>query len=70
MLNYLIAIVAIFCLLAGWLVVQAICRHFSQRHPEFGPHREEGKGCGSSCSCSGGECKTRHSQTTTGQRIF
>lgn len=52
MFNYLIAISIIFFLLALWLVVQAVCRHYSEHHPEFGPHREEGQGCGSSCSCS------------------
>ena len=69
MLNYLIAMTAIFCLLGGWLAVQAICRHFSERHPEYGPYREEGKGCGSSCSCTG-KCSARKNHSKIQQRAF
>jgi hypothetical protein len=59
MLDYLIAMSIVPILLLGWLVVQSIARHFSKLHPEFGPHREEGSGCGKSCMCSGGSCQ-RH----------
>lgn len=52
-MNYLIAIVGILFLLAGWLLVQTITRLYAQRHPEFGPWREDGKGCGDSCGCTG-----------------
>jgi len=60
MLNFLIAVIVIFFLLGLWLVVMTTSRHFSERHPEYGPYREEGKGCGSSCSCTG-ECEFRKS---------
>lgn len=59
--QYLIAVGVILTAMAGWLVVQALARRFAARHPEFGPAREEGGGCGSgNCgSCSGhGECAT------------
>jgi hypothetical protein len=59
--QYLIAIGVILVATTGWLLVQALARRFATRHPEFGPAREEGGGCGSGqCgSCGGhGECPT------------
>jgi hypothetical protein len=62
MLDYLIAMLAIPLLLISWLLVQQLVRRFALAHPEFGPPREEGGGCGKSCSCSGGgSCKSRKS---------
>jgi hypothetical protein len=58
-IDYLIAMTIIPILLLGWLVVQSIARRFAMRHPEFGPHREEGAGCHKSCLCSGGSCQRR-----------
>lgn len=49
--KLIIAIVSIFCLLLGWLVVQSLSRLYARKHPEFGPAREEGQGCGTSCNC-------------------
>lgn len=57
MREYLIAIGAILLLLLAWVTVQHVARLFAKRHPEFGPVREGG-GCGSSCSCSTGGCRT------------
>jgi len=57
--DFLIAMLVIPLLLLGWLVVQSIARLFARKHPEFGPAREEGAGCGSSCMCSKGHCKNR-----------
>jgi hypothetical protein len=54
MLDFLIAPLLVFVILTGWIVVQHAARLFAKRHPEFGPAREEGGGCGSSCMCSGG----------------
>lgn len=52
-MQYLIAIFIIFALLAGWIGVQHLARIFAARHPEFGPAREEGGGCGGLfCLCS------------------
>ena len=55
MLTYLITIGLIFVLLTGWIVVQQAAKIYARRHPEFGPCREEGAGCG---SC-GGSCSRR-----------
>ncbi|HWS13163.1 MAG TPA: hypothetical protein VN279_10220 [Rhodocyclaceae bacterium] len=55
MLTYLITIGLIFVLLTGWIVVQQAAKLYARRHPEFGPCREEGAGCG---SC-GGSCSRR-----------
>jgi hypothetical protein len=57
MLDYLIAMSIIPLLLLGWLVVQSITRRYAKSHPEFGPPREEGTGCGKSCQCSGDRCQ-------------
>jgi hypothetical protein len=51
MLNYFLAIVFILVLLLGWCAVQNWARHYARRHPEFGPVREEGGGCGLACQC-------------------
>ncbi|MBO34148.1 MAG: chemotaxis protein [Rhodospirillaceae bacterium] len=49
MTDFLIATVVIACLLMSWIGVQRIVFRFAKNHPEFGPPREEGSGCGS-CS--------------------
>lgn len=59
MTDYLIAMLLIPVLLLGWLLVQSLTRRFARMHPEFGPHREEGTGCGGSCLCGTGSCKNR-----------
>jgi hypothetical protein len=56
MVDFIIASVAILLLLCGWLLVQLLARRYAARHPEFGPAREEGSGCGHSCMCAGGRC--------------
>ncbi|MGD8593792.1 MAG: hypothetical protein PVF82_13205 [Gammaproteobacteria bacterium] len=52
MLNYLLAIGFVLALLLCWCAVQKWARHYARRHPEFGPAREEGGGCGLTCQCS------------------
>jgi hypothetical protein len=40
--------------------VQHLARRFAAQHPEFGPAREEGEGCGFPChSKDGGSCAFR-----------
>jgi hypothetical protein len=56
MLDYLLAAGLILLLLVGWILVQQAARNFAARHPEFGPAKEEGGGCGTSCACSNGRC--------------
>jgi hypothetical protein len=59
MTTYLLTIGLILILLMGWVVVQRAYRLFAQRHPELGPFRREGGGCGCcSGSCGGGSCDT------------
>ncbi len=64
-MTYLLSILIIFGLFAGWAAVQQYARRFAARHPELGPAREEGSGCGFPCelgdarNCphfSGGSC--------------
>jgi hypothetical protein len=57
--KYLIAITIIFVALFGWIIVQSVARLFAARHPEFGPMREEGGGCGLSCNCTQGTCREK-----------
>ena len=60
MADYFLAMLVISVALAGWLGVQHLARRFAERHPEFGPAREEGSGCGSSCLCHGDGACLRH----------
>ena len=55
--SYVFTIGAIMLALLIYVVVQRLYQLFRQRHPELGPFRVEGKGCGGSGSCSGdGRC--------------
>ena len=56
MLHYLLAVLIVLLLLLGWIGTQALARRYANRHPEFGPAREEGSGCGG-CGCRAGECR-------------
>jgi len=57
--KYLVAMSLIFVALLFWIFVQKLSKKIAAQHPEFGPAREEGGGCGSgSCNCSNKEsCK-------------
>ncbi len=59
LLDAALAMGLILLALLGWIRVQQMARDYAARHPEFGPAREEGGGCGTGCSCSGGKCATR-----------
>lgn len=48
---YLAAIGMIVVLLGGMILVERFYKHFAARHPELGPYRKEGGGCG---TCGGG----------------
>ncbi len=50
MTDFLIASLAIACMLIVWIGVQRLAYSFARKHPEFGPPREEGGGCGSCTS--------------------
>lgn len=57
MINFLIAMAVIFALMYGWIWVQQAARKYAAKHPEFGPAKEEGLGCGKNCGCKGGSCE-------------
>ncbi len=59
LLNLITATSLILLLLLGWVGIQQLARLYAARHPELGPAREEGGGCGKSCGCSGGSCQRR-----------
>mgnify|MGYP006865023956 CR=1 FL=1 len=54
--DFVIALLVMPLLLLAWLMVQWAARRMAAAYPEFGPAREEGGGCGTSCGCSGGSC--------------
>lgn len=58
LLRYLVAMLIIAIVLASWIMVQHLSRRFAATHPEFGPAREEGGGCGSGGKCHCGSSKT------------
>lgn len=43
----------ILVLLLGWIALQKMARRLARRHPELGPYREAGAGCGTGkCACA------------------
>ncbi len=59
MWQYLVAMLAVPVLLIGWLLVQKITRKYAESHPEYGPYREEGGGCGKTCGCKNNHCENK-----------
>ncbi|KAF3981878.1 MAG: hypothetical protein HFP81_03760 [Methylococcales symbiont of Hymedesmia sp. n. MRB-2018] len=59
MINLLITIIIIFLLLMIWIFVQQVARKFAANHPELGPVKEEGLGCGKTCGCKKGYCNAK-----------
>jgi hypothetical protein len=62
----LLAAGIIFAVIVGWIAVQSLARRWAARHPELGPAREEGTGCGG-CQ-SGGHCGSRCDDTDSFRR--
>ena len=56
MFNLLITITIIFSVLMAWVLIQQSARKFAAKHPELGPVKEEGLGCGKTCGCKKGSC--------------
>ncbi len=66
MLNFIIAMLIIFVLMASWILIQQAARKYAARHPELGPAKEEGLGCGKKCGCGAGACeKTNESSPSS-----
>ncbi len=57
MASFLIAPLVIFGVLAGWIWVQGAYGRFAARHPNLGPYRGEGGGCGGGCCSGKGHCE-------------
>jgi hypothetical protein len=57
MFNLLITVSVIFSLLMAWVFIQQAARKYAADHPELGPAKEEGLGCGKTCGCKTGSCK-------------
>jgi hypothetical protein len=56
MFNLLITVTIIFSLLLAWVLIQQAARKYAANHPELGPVKEEGLGCGKTCGCKKGSC--------------
>ena len=59
MQQYLWTMLLVFLIMMGWIMVQHVARVFAARHPELGPFREEGAGCGTHCGCARGRCQNK-----------
>ncbi|RKZ94019.1 MAG: chemotaxis protein [Gammaproteobacteria bacterium] len=57
LIRYFIAMFFMLAILFIWLMVQKLSRKFAADHPEFGPAREEGGGCGGGGKCNCGSIK-------------
>ena len=57
LIRYFIAMFFMLAVLFIWLMVQKLSRNFAAEHPEFGPVREEGGGCGGGGKCNCGSIK-------------
>lgn len=53
-IRYFVAMFFMLAVLFIWITVQRLSRKVAAQHPEFGPAREEGGGCGGGgkCNCS------------------
>ncbi|MDX2505482.1 MAG: chemotaxis protein [Gammaproteobacteria bacterium] len=50
--RYFIAMAFMLMFLFFWMLVQKLSRKVAKTHPEFGPAREEGGGCGGGGKCN------------------
>ncbi len=68
-MKHLAAMLLVPALLLGWLLVQELSRRFARAHPELGPFREEGGGCGGNCACRGGNCHSLRRRPAPGPNV-
>jgi hypothetical protein len=57
MARLILTPLVIFGVLLGWIWVQGVYARFASRHPDLGPYREEGGGCGGGCCAGTGRCE-------------
>jgi hypothetical protein len=49
-------------LLSGWIAVLTLARRVATAHPESGPFREVGSGCGGGCGDCSSHCEEAPAQ--------
>jgi len=55
---YVQTILIVMALMTAFILVRNAARRYAERHPEFGPLREEGEGCGcGNHKCGEAQCK-------------
>jgi hypothetical protein len=55
---YIQTVSFVFALMTVFILVRNAARRYAERHPEFGPLREEGEGCGcGNKRCGESQCK-------------
>ena len=55
LVTVIIAMLVILLALSLWVGITHLSRCYAARHPELGPAKEEGMGCGKTCGCSRAE---------------
>lgn len=60
-------IVVLIVLMAGWIEVQRAARRFAEQHPEAGPLRLIGGGCGGQCGGCADSCETAEPSPSEGR---
>lgn len=54
-MKFLFPVLALLAMLGLWVAVQTLARRTAEAHPELGPYREAGGGCGGGKGC--GSCR-------------
>jgi len=72
--RYFVAMFFMLAILFIWIMVQRLSRKVAAQHPEFGPAREEGGGCGGGgfggkrkCNCGSVKSCTRKKTRSPGR---
>jgi hypothetical protein len=60
-------IVLLMALMVGWIEVQRAARRVAEQHPEAGPLRLIGGGCGGHCGGCGESCETADPSPSEGR---
>jgi hypothetical protein len=59
LIKLFITVAALLLMLVGWVAIQSAARRTAERHPECGPFREAGGGCGGGKGCGSTTCASR-----------
>jgi len=63
LMNYLSALAVLLGFLGLWVGIQTLSRRIAASHPESGPFREAGAGCGGGCGVCGQSCSSSDTST-------